>query len=269
MRQFVFLKNMHFRSKKSLGQNFLVDQNILKKIVEVGEITKNDNVLEIGPGTGNLTKYIVKTNHKSLTIIEKDTGLIKDLKNKFNKRVNIINDDILNLSESFYENQFIVYGNLPYNISTQILANWCLFKKTKFKKLILMFQKEVADRILAKINTKDYSRITVLANWKFNVKKIFNISPECFSPKPKVYSSLLIFTPKNNIVKINNPLILEKITRVFFSQRRKMVKKSFSKLFKDCDLISNKIGVRLSDRAQNISIDKYFLIAKEYENRLK
>ena len=263
------MKSMQFRSKKSLGQNFLIDQNILRKIVEVGEISKNDNILEIGPGTGNLTKYIIEKRPKSLAVVEKDANLVRDLKIKFNKRISIINKDILKIYESFYRDQLIVYGNLPYNISTKILANWCLFKKTKFKKLILMFQKEVADRIVAKVNTKDYSRITVLANWKFNVKKVFNISPECFSPKPKVYSSLLIFRPKSDIIKINNPLILENITRIFFSQRRKMVKKSFAKLFKDFDLISKKVGVRLSDRAQNISIDKYFLIAKEYENKLK
>ena len=260
---------MQFRSKKSLGQNFLIDQNILKKIVEVGEISKNDDILEIGPGTGNLTKYIVEAKPKNITLVEKDTGLITTLKNKFNKRVSIINKDILELSEDFYKDRFIVYGNLPYNISTQILVNWCLFKKIRFNKLILMFQKEVADRIVAKVNTKDYSRITVMANWKFNIRKVFNISPECFSPKPKVYSTLLIFTPKSNFININNPLILENITRVFFSQRRKMVKKSFVKLFKNFDSISKKIGVKPSDRAQNISVDKYFLIAKEFENSLK
>ncbi len=260
---------MQFRSKKSLGQNFLTDQNILRKIVEVGEVSKNDNILEIGPGSGNLTKYILETKPKSVTVVEKDAELVEALKIKFNKKIIVINKDILKVYEDFYKNQFIIYGNLPYNISTKILANWCLFKKTKFKKLVLMFQKEVADRIVAKVNTKDYSRITVLANWKFNIKKVFNVSPECFSPKPKVYSTLLIFTPKSNIIKINNPLILENITRIFFSQRRKMVKKSFVKLFKNFDLIAKKVGVSLSDRAQNISIDKYFLIAKEYENRLK
>ncbi len=108
-----------------------------------------------------------------------------------------------------------------------------------------------------------------MANWKFHIRKVFDISPECFSPKPKVYSTLLIFTPKSNVIKINNPLILENITRVFFSQRRKMIKKSFVKLFKNFDSISKKIGVNPNDRAQNISVDKYFLIAKEFENSLK
>ena len=102
----------------------------------------------------------------------------------------------LNSMKIFTMINLIIFGNLPYNISTQILANWCLSKKIKFKKLILMFQKEVADRIIAKVNTKNYSRITILANWKFNIKKIFDISPECFSPKPKIKSTLLEFIPK-------------------------------------------------------------------------
>ena len=91
---------------------------------------------------------------------------------------------------------------LPYNISTKILSNWCLSKNIKFKKLILMFQKEVAERIIAKVNTKNYSRISILANWKFNIKKIFDISPECFFPKPKIKSTLLEFIPKKNIIEI-------------------------------------------------------------------
>ena len=260
------------RPKKSLGQNFLIDKNIIKKIINIPNDQYKKNILEIGAGHGSLTEELFDLNPQNIYAIEKDKNLAEILKKKFIKKKNIkiINKDIFEILEkNNFKKNTIIFGNLPYNISTQILANWCLFKKTKFKKLILMFQKEVADRIIAKVNTKDYSRITVLANWKFDVTKVININPECFSPKPKVYSTLLIFTPKTNVVKIDNPLILENITRVFFNQRRKMVKKSFAKLFKNFDLISKKIGVRLSDRAQNISIDKYFLIAKEYENKLK
>ncbi len=260
---------MKFNPKKSLGQNFLTDKNILKKIVDVGNISGKDEILEIGPGTGNLTSYIIKCKPRNIIVVEKDIELIKILESKFKKEIQIVNDDVLKLTQDFDYDKFIVYGNLPYNISTKILSNWCLSKKIRFKKLVLMFQKEVADRIVAKVNTKNYSRITVLANWKFNIKKIFDISPGCFFPKPKIKSTLLEFIPKKNIIDIEKPKNLEKITKIFFSQRRKMVKKSFAKLFKDFDLISKKVGVRLSDRAQNISIDKYFLIAKEYENKLK
>ena len=131
-----------------------------------------------------------------------------------------------------------------------------------------MFQKEVADRIIAKVNTKDYSRITILANWKFNIKKIFDINPECFFPKPKIKSTLLEFIPKKNFIELKNPRNLEKITKIFFNQRRKMIKKNFIKFFKNFDNISKKINIKLTDRPQNISVDKFLMIIKEYENNL-
>ena len=258
---------MRVKAKKSLGQNFLIDKNILKKIVDVGNINSNDKVLEIGPGTGNLTEYIVKANPKTIIVVEKDFNLTKLLKNKFKKKVKIINADILKISEDFYNEKFIIYGNLPYNISTQILAFWCLSKKIKVKKLILMFQKEVADRIVAKVNTKNYSRITILSNWKFYIKKLFDINPECFSPRPKIKSSLLEFTPKKNIVDIKYPKNIEKITNIFFSQRRKMVKKNFMKLFKNFNEVSKLLNIRLTDRPQNIPIEKFLEIIKIFENK--
>ena len=258
---------MRVKAKKSLGQNFLIDKNILKKIVDVGNINSNDKVLEIGPGTGNLTEYIVKANPKTIIVVEKDFNLTKLLKNKFKKKVKIINDDILKITEDFYNEKFIIYGNLPYNISTQILAFWCLSKKIKVKKLILMFQKEVADRIVAKVNTKNYSRITILSNWKFYIKKLFDINPECFSPRPIIKSSLLEFTPKKNIVDIKYPKNIEKITNIFFSQRRKMVKKNFMKLFKNFNEVSKLLNIRLTDRPQNIPIEKFLEIIKIFENK--
>ena len=258
---------MKFRAKRSLGQNFLIDKNILKKIVETGNISEEDNILEIGPGSGNLTEYIIKSKPRNIIVVEKDIELIKILENKFKENIKIINNDVLKLTDSFYKDKFLVFGNLPYNISTRILSNWCLIKEVKFKKLILMFQKEVADRIIANVNTKDYSRITILANWKFNIKKIFDISPECFSPKPKIKSTLLEFVPKKNIVKFENPKNLENITKIFFSQRRKMVKKNIIKLFKNFEGLQNKINIKLTDRPQNISVDKFLILVKEYENQ--
>ncbi len=260
---------MYVKSKKSLGQNFLVDNNILKKIVDVGKISKIDSVIEIGPGTGNLTNYIIDSQPKDITVVEKDSNLVKILKNKFNNKINIINDDVLELDENFYKKKFTVFGNLPYNISTQILANWCLNNNLRFKRLILMFQKEVADRIIAKVNTKEYSRITILANWKFDIKKIFDVSPNCFFPRPKIESTLLEFLPKTDYIKIRNPKYLEKITKIFFSQRRKMIKKNFMKLFKDSNYMSKKLKIQLSDRPQNLSTDKFLMIIKEYENSLR
>ena len=187
--------------KKSLGQNFLIDENILKKIVSTTKI-QNRSILEVGPGTGNLTSFILKNNPKKLFVVEKDKDLAIFLKKKFENEITIINDDILNINErNLYNEKLIVFGNLPYNISTEILAKWILNLDNKnfwFEYLILMFQKEVADRIISKFNSSKYGRLSILTNWKLNVEKICDIKPTSFSPKPKVDSSLL-FCQKNFI----------------------------------------------------------------------
>ena len=209
---------MFIKAKKSLGQNFLIDRNVLEQIVDTVEI-KNKEVLEIGPGSGNLTSHILKKSPKKLYVIEKDNDLSLMLSEKFNNEIDIINDDVLKIKEeNISKEKLIVFGNLPYNISTEILSKWIvnLNKNFWFENLILMFQKEVADRIIAKHNTSNYGRLSILSNWKLNVKKILDIKPESFQPKPKIVSSLLFFTPKKNFFELNEAKNLEMITRIFF-----------------------------------------------------
>ena len=257
------------KPKKSLGQNFLIDQNILQKIVNTVSINSNSEILEIGPGTGNLTNYLIKKNPKKIFVIEKDSELSFFLHEKFKDKINIINEDVLKISEDLISKQkLIVFGNLPYNISTKILSKWIIStnKSFWFSKLILMFQKEVADRIISEINTSDYGRLSILSNWKLDIKKIMNISPNSFFPKPKIESSLLIFSPKNKFYKITSPKNLEMITRVFFNQRRKMIKKPFSQMFKNPTKLAEKLNIDLNLRPQNLSPDTYYKITKEYED---
>ena len=220
------------KAKKSLGQNFLIDNNILEKIVNLTKI-ENKSVLEVGPGTGNLTHEILKKKPKKFIVIEKDKLLANNLASNFKGKINIINDDILNIDENSLDNDdLIVFGNLPYNISTEILSKWIVNLKDKFwfECLILMFQKEVAERIVANFNTSKYGRLSIISNWKLNIRKICDIKPLSFSPKPKVDSSLLFFSPKEKYFKIEDPKNLEFITRTFFNQRRKMLKKPFNQL---------------------------------------
>ena len=259
---------MYIKAKKSLGQNFLIDREVLEKIVSITDIT-NKEVLEIGPGSGNLTTYILKKKPKKLYVVEKDDDLAILLKEKFDTEIKIINDDILKVSESTISDQKLsVFGNLPYNISTEILSKWILNIGSNFwfDSLILMFQKEVADRIISEFNNSNYGRLSILSSWKLNVKKILDIKPQSFSPRPKIDSSLLLFTPKENFFKLKDSKNLEKITRIFFSQRRKMLKKPFNQVFDNGKEVAEKFGIDLNLRPQNLEPEVYFKLVKEYED---
>ena len=254
-------------AKKSLGQNFLTDRNILEKIASVTEI-KNKNILEVGPGTGNLTSFIIKNKPKKVIAVEKDNELAINLSLNFGEQLLVINDDILNINEHLlFKDKVTVFGNLPYNISTEILSKWIINLKDNFwfDHLILMFQKEVADRIIATVNSSTYGRLSILANWKLYIKKICDIKPESFSPRPKIESTLLFFTPKINFFKIEDSKNLEKVTRIFFSQRRKMLKKPFNQLFNGDYKILDKLKIDLNLRPQNLDFDTYYKLTSEYE----
>ena len=256
------------RAKKSLGQNFLIDREVLEKITNVVQI-KDKTILEVGPGTGNLTSFILKKNPKKMFVIEKDDDLAINLSETFKDQLTIINDDILQVDENLiFKNKVTVFGNLPYNISTEILSKWITQTKDEFwfNNLILMFQKEVADRIIAKFNTSDYGRLSILSNWKLNVEKICDIKPESFSPRPKIDSSLLFFSPKKKFFKIKDPKNLEKITRIFFNHRRKMLKKPFNQLFNGDQRVLNELKIDLNLRPQNLDFDTYYQLTCAYEN---
>jgi len=256
------------KAKKSLGQNFLIDINLINQILETVDIN-NQSILEIGPGTGNLTKIILKKNPKKLIVIEKDNELVLFLEKIFGSKIEIINEDVLKINESLLcKEKLIVFGNLPYNISTEILCKWILNINNEnfwFNHLILMFQKEVADRIIALPNTKNYGRLSIISNWKLNIKKICDVKPSSFSPKPKIDSTVLHFEPKQKFFKLDNSINLEKITRIFFSHRRKMIKKPFNLLFNGNEDIAKKLNIKLNLRPQNLDYETYFKLTREYE----
>ena len=258
------------KAKKSLGQNFLTDRDILEKITQIVPV-KDKHILEVGPGTGNLTSFILKNNPKEMFVIEKDDELANNLDKIFKKQITIINDDILNIDETslFKEKgKITVFGNLPYNISTEILSKWITNLKENywFDHLILMFQKEVADRIIARSNSSAYGRLSILSHWSLNIEKICDIKPESFSPRPKIDSSLLLFSPKEKFFKIKNPKNLEKVTRVFFNQRRKMLKKPFNQLFNGDQKILDELKIDLNLRPQNLDFDTYYRLTSLYES---
>ena len=259
------------KAKRSLGQNFLIDKNIINKIINVVDINENNTVIEIGAGYGNLTKYIIERKPKKIFAIEKDKKLSLFLKKKFklSKNLKVINEDILNIiQKNNLGKNIIVFGNLPYNISTKILASLVMLNKWPpwYDILILMFQKEVADRIIAKTRTKEFGRLAVLSNWRLDIKKHFDISKNCFFPKPKINSTLLSFRPKKiNTFNLKNPKNLEKVTRILFSNRRKMINKNFKKLFKEKLSRIKNLNLDLNKRPEELTNETYYKIALEYE----
>jgi len=262
------------RPKKSLGQNFLIDQNIIKKIIKIEKIYNNSVILEIGAGYGSLTKIIEEAKPKKIFAIEKDINLAKSLENDLNKfkNIKVINDDIFNIIKNKkLGDDIIVFGNLPYNISTKILAELVLINPWPpwYKSLVLMFQKEVADRIIAETKTKAYGRLSILCNWRLEVKKHFDVSKNCFFPKPNVDSTILSFKPKKKYnYNIKNPKNLEIVTRILFSNRRKMINKSFNKLFGSKNIVAKNLGLNLKLRPEELNCDMFYKIAIAYENLL-
>ena len=255
------------KAKKSLGQNFLVDLKVLETITNLIDIDSR-TIIEIGPGTGALTSYILKKNPKKLIVVEKDNDLAVFLSKKFNNQIEIINKDILKIDENLLSNdKSIVFGNLPYNISTEILTKWIFNLKdnTWFDYLILMFQKEVADRIISDYNSSNYGRLSILTNWRLSVKKILDIKPSAFKPKPKVDSTLLLFEPKKDFFRLKNPKNLEYVTRIFFSNRRKMLKKPYNQIFNGNKKILEELKINLNLRPQNLDFKTYFQLTKEFE----
>ena len=260
------------KPRKSLGQNFLKNKKILNQIVDTGDIKKKDIILEIGPGTGNLTEEIIKKGPKKVIVVEKDVQLSKFLNDKFGDKIKIINDDILKCYNKFELDEPIkVFGNLPYNISTKILTSFINYKNLNkfFSKFIFVFQKEVAERIVAEENSKNYGRLSILTSWRMSKLKVLDIPPTNFYPIPKVWSSLIVFTPKNKIEYFNKPKNLEHVTNIFFNQRRKMIKKPMKQLFKNFENVAEDLNLDLNLRPQNISVSKYLEICRFYENLIQ
>ena len=258
-------------AKKSLGQNFLIDKNIIKKIINLIEI-KNKNVIEIGPGEGALTEEILKNKPKSLSVIEKDLQLANQLKfkNSKNKIIKIYNDDILHFNlEKINKKRTVILGNLPYNISSQILVKILKFNKwpPNFSDLILMFQKELGEKIIGEYTSSNYGRLSILSNYRLNVLDKFLVSPNCFFPKPKVTSMVIHFQPikkiKFKIKDINN---LEKVTNILFSNKRKMINKNIKKILTN-DEIKKIDNLNLSSRPSEMKSELYYKITELYEKK--
>lgn len=266
-----FVEKYDLMAKKALGQNFLLDSNITDKIVRLSlkaqgkEDFNGDVVVEVGPGPGGLTQAVLKQNPKQMTAIEMDERCLNILGEiqQFYPMLEIINGDALKFGWQKKKNdvgRFHIVSNLPYNISVVLLTEW-LTQIENFKSLTLMFQKEVADRILAKPGTKDYGRLSVISQLQCEVIRLFDLPPTCFVPAPKIWSSVLLFLPKKEA--LDKELIgkVEMLTGLAFSQRRKMIRQSLKSVPGILEYLQN-LGLESTLRAENLTPDNYLDIAK-------
>jgi 16S rRNA (adenine1518-N6/adenine1519-N6)-dimethyltransferase len=254
--------------KKALGQHFLTRTEIGKQIVEFAGITPEDSVIEIGPGVGALTTHIAGSNPKNILLIELDVRLTETLGRNF-PGAKIINADAAAISydsvfnDYFREGEYLIVGNLPYNASTAILEAICAAKK-KPKTLVLMFQKEVAQRITANPGSRIYGRLSLLASEFYKIKQVMQLPPGAFSPPPRVDSSVLMFSLlREPLIEVQDRALYEKILLCAFSNKRKMIKNSLRSLIPKelADDVLLKCGILSDQRPEKIDIRQYAKLA--------
>lgn len=252
------------RAKKSLGQNFLTDPHILNRIVEAAGSLEGHTVIEIGPGPGGLTREIIQRPCRELILIEQDARCIPFLENLracFKGEFTLLNADALALSlHTLGHSPRKVIANLPYNVSVPLLLQ-CLKHMDAFESLTLMFQKEVAARLMAAPNTPDYGRLSVMCQWAANIKKLFDLPPGAFTPAPKVTSTVVQLIPRTSREDVNWE-DLEKVTKAAFSQRRKMLRASLKNLLPAPLPLLEEAGINPTHRAEDLTVQEFCKLTK-------
>lgn len=253
------------RAEKSLGQNFLLDRNITDKIARQVSNIKEKHIIEIGPGPGGLTRSLLRIGAKKVLAVEFDgraVAALEELKAASPGRLEIIHADALKTDLTALAPPLrTIAANLPYNIATPLLVGWMAQIRENrgvYDEMILMFQKEVAQRICAQVGTKAYGRLSVLCQWLCETKKLFDLPPSAFTPPPKVTSSVVRFVPK--ALGSDQPAFeaVEKITAAAFGQRRKMIRSSL----KAYEAEIEKLGIDPSKRAEDLSVEEFIALAR-------
>ena len=253
--------------QKKLGQNFILDSNVTDKIVSFAGSLADKTVIEVGPGPGGLTRSILNAGANKVFAIELDFRCLEaltELETFYYPRLNVISGDALKIDIStIADAPKGIIANLPYNVATELLIGW-LQRIDQLDFMILMFQREVANRIVSLDNSDGYGRLGVMCNWLCHTEKVYDLPPEVFMPAPKVHSAVVKFTPRNDISeKLPYWLSMELVTKVAFNQRRKMLRSSLKSLFKDETVeILQAHNIDSTMRAENLTIDQFFALAK-------
>ena len=266
------IKKYNIKPKKKLGQNFLHDKNIISSIIKNVNV-RDEDIIEIGPGPGILTENILKNKARSLLVIEKDESFevnLKKIKNKYKDNFIYLIHDVIDFDfNKLIKKEYKIVSNLPYNISVPFILKMIKIRRViSWKDMILMVQKEVAERITADIGTKNYGRLSIMVNLNNDVKKLLNVKPSSFIPKPKVDSTVIKISPKNKNLNINEE-VFEQIVKICFSQRRKKIKNNLDQLNINTSLLLELSNIDPNIRAENINIEGFLRISKNYEKLTK
>ena len=266
------INEYNIKPKKKLGQNFLHDKNIISSIIIKAEV-EDEDIIEIGPGPAILTESILKNKARSLLVIEKDNSFepnLKKIKNNYKDNFDYLISDAIDFDfKTLTKKDYKFVSNLPYNISVPFILKMINVRKiVPWKEMILMVQKEVAERITADIGTKNYGRLSIMVNLNNNVKKLFNVKPSSFIPRPKVDSTVIKISPKNKHINVNDE-VFEKIVKVCFSQRRKKVKNNLDQLNINTISLLKLSNIDPDIRAENIDIEGFLRISRNYEELIK
>ena len=262
------ISKYELRAKKSLGQNFLLDLNLTSKIARYAGNLEQSDVLEIGPGPGGLTRSLLNEGARKVVAIEKDTRCItalEEIQTQFPGRLELLQGDALSTEVRQYLTHPVrIIANLPYNIGTELLVRWLNSTTwpSFWQSMTLMFQKEVANRIVASPGSKAYGRLSVMAQWRCNTKIAFNIPATAFTPPPKVESAIVHFEALKEPrfpAEVNK---LEFVVSKAFNQRRKMLRGALKGHFKNVEEGLLAIGVVPTKRAENVTIQEFCLMAQ-------
>jgi 16S rRNA (adenine1518-N6/adenine1519-N6)-dimethyltransferase len=252
-------------AKKSLGQNFLLDLNLTGRIARAAGDLTSGSVIEIGPGPGGLTRALLAHGAREVIAIERDErclNALSEIAAAYPGRLKVISDDALTVDVTKLGTQpRHIVANLPYNIATPLLIKW-LGQGTAIKSMTLMFQKEVVERLTAKPRSKDYGRLTILAQWLSEPRRLFDVPPRAFTPPPKVTSSIAQIVPRAAPAFPARQEDLERMTLAAFNQRRKMLRQSLRSVFGDAEQVLTELGILPTARAEELTVEQFCLLAR-------
>jgi 16S rRNA (adenine1518-N6/adenine1519-N6)-dimethyltransferase len=269
------IKRHGLTAKKSLGQNFLLDLNLTVRIARVAEPLENITVVEVGPGPGGLTRALLALGARRVVAIERDTRALvalEEIAARYPGRLEIVAGNALSVDvrEHLGPERARVVANLPYNIATALLVDWLTAEPWPpwYDALVLMFQREVAMRIVAKPGSKDYGRLSVLAGWRTDAKILFDVARTAFVPPPKVTSSVVRLDPRP-VPLACEAIALQRVTEAAFGQRRKMLRQSLKSLGVNAAALLDAAGIEPTARAEKIPVEGFVALARAFRSKMR